>query len=173
MLIRNAKANKRNPIVKGLGGRRRVFIAALWASPLLREAFYGGLMLPKHLIKVGRDRRKGLCVPFPKGEFYLDNKFNKQPAIANMRPNTGEHLSQSNPILQPELRVGCLVLAKVRLVLPKHPLIAAVCLLGGPCLVLVQAMKTHKAGQMGVRGPLRRRDHRLANKETAPGNCLC
>ena len=60
--IRNAKANRRNPlerIVKGLGGQRRLFIAALWASLLLRPAFYGSLMLSKHLIKVSRDRKKG------------------------------------------------------------------------------------------------------------------
>jgi len=70
--MRNAKANRRNPlerIVKGLGGQRRLFIAALWASLLLRPAFYGSLMLSKHLIKVSQDRKKGrACVFRPRGD---------------------------------------------------------------------------------------------------------
>ena len=46
------------------------------------------------------------------------------------------------------------VAAKVRLVLPKHPLIAAICLLGSSPWPAALARKTHKDGQMGVRRPL-------------------
>lgn len=56
------------------------------------------------------------------------------------------------------------VAAKVRLVLPKHPLIAAICLLGSSPWP-ARACKENPQRRANGRSQATRRDHRLANKE--------
>ena len=167
--IRNAKANRRNPlerIVKGLGGQRRLFIAALWASLLLRPAFYGSLMLSKHLIKVSRDRKKGrACVFRPRGDPEETTNY-ESPCLQIWGQGRRIHLNPaqfcSSGIVRRVSAPG-----KVRLVFPKHPLIAAICLLGGPLPAGPTPSTCNENPQSGANGRSQatQTDHRLANKE--------